>query len=136
MTSSHRHATTESSFIAAKRPAARKPLLLALCLIVMILVSGGFVASVLSRPARTPIFTLTGVYGPEWDVNAWVAEDQDWIESLGQSTCAVQALPGARFVLGPENDMGLWEFGVAAGVTAGDDDWFDTRWVFDLRLSL
>ncbi len=49
---------------------------------------------------------------------------------------AVELYPGARFVLGPENDMGLWEFGVAAGVTAGDDDWFDTRWVFDLRLSL
>ncbi|WP_404309726.1 vWA domain-containing protein [Neorhodopirellula lusitana] len=104
MTSSHRHATTESSFIAAKRPAARKPLLLALCLIVMILVSGGFVASVLSRPARTPIFTLTGVYGPEWDVNAWVAEDLDWIESLGQSTCAVQALPGAGELAG-----GFWD---------------------------
>ncbi|CAD76401.1 hypothetical protein-signal peptide prediction [Rhodopirellula baltica SH 1] len=49
---------------------------------------------------------------------------------------AIEFYPGARFVLGPENDMGLWEFGFATGITAADDDWFDTRMVFDLRLSL
>jgi len=48
---------------------------------------------------------------------------------------AVEIYPGARFVLGPKGDTGLWEFGVAAGITVADDDWFDTRVVLDLRFA-
>lgn len=48
---------------------------------------------------------------------------------------AVEIYPGARFVLGPESDIGLWELGFAGGVTAGDGNWFDSRFVIDLRLS-
>ncbi|MEM9645680.1 MAG: hypothetical protein AAF989_11875, partial [Planctomycetota bacterium] len=47
---------------------------------------------------------------------------------------AVELYPGARFVLGPKRDAGLLEFGFSPGVTIADDDWFDTRIVFDLRL--
>ncbi|WP_234952848.1 vWA domain-containing protein [Rhodopirellula baltica] len=104
MTSNPSPATAKPSMFAIKGSAGRKPLLLGLCLIAMVLVSGGFVASVLSRSARTPIFTLTGVYGPEWDVNAWVAEDLNWIRELGQSTYSVQALPGAGELAG-----GFWD---------------------------
>jgi len=48
---------------------------------------------------------------------------------------AVELYPGVRIAFGPASDVGLWEFGFAAGVTVADDDWFDTRLVFDLRLS-
>lgn len=46
---------------------------------------------------------------------------------------ALEIYPGARMVFGPEGDLGLWEFGCAAGFTVGDDQWFDTRMMFDLR---
>ncbi|QDT03976.1 hypothetical protein K227x_23620 [Rubripirellula lacrimiformis] len=48
---------------------------------------------------------------------------------------AIEVYPGARFVLGPKSDLGLWEFGVATGFTIADEQWFDTRFVFDARLS-
>ncbi|TWU56279.1 vWA domain-containing protein [Rubripirellula reticaptiva] len=77
---------------------------LLLCLIAMIIVCACFVASVLSRPARTPILTLTGVYGPEWDLNAWVAEDLDTIGTLGQGTFSVRELPSIDQIAG-----GFWD---------------------------
>ena len=48
---------------------------------------------------------------------------------------AIEFYPGARFVLGPQTDLGLCELGVAAGITAADGDWFDSRWVISLRWS-
>ncbi|MCG8649486.1 MAG: hypothetical protein MI861_06620, partial [Pirellulales bacterium] len=47
---------------------------------------------------------------------------------------ALELYPGARFVLGPKSDLGLLELGVSAGITVADRNWFDTRWVLDLRL--
>jgi len=46
---------------------------------------------------------------------------------------AVEIYPGVRFVLGPQGDLGLWELGISTGVTAADNDWFDTRMLIDLR---
>ena len=43
---------------------------------------------------------------------------------------AVELYPGARIVLGPSGDLGLWEFNVAAGFTVADADWFDSRLIF------
>jgi len=45
----------------------------------------------------------------------------------------VEIYPGARLVLGPAGDTGLWELNVAGGVTVGDDQWFDSRIIFGLR---
>ena len=55
-------------------------------------------------------------------------------ESIDGET-AVELYPGARFVFDRQSDLGLIEFGCAAGITIADDQWFDTRWVFDLRFS-
>ncbi|XZE52079.1 transporter [Planctomycetaceae bacterium SH139] len=46
---------------------------------------------------------------------------------------AVEIYPGARLVLGPAGDTGLWELNVAGGVSVGDDQWFDSRVIFGLR---
>lgn len=46
---------------------------------------------------------------------------------------AIEIYPGARFVLGPRGDMGLWELNVAAGFTLGEDAWFDSRLLVGLR---
>jgi len=46
---------------------------------------------------------------------------------------AVEIYPGARFVLGPEGDVGLWEVGVSTGFTVADKEWFDTRLLLELR---
>ncbi|QDT03957.1 hypothetical protein K227x_23430 [Rubripirellula lacrimiformis] len=82
----------------------RLGLKLLLCLIALIVIGGSFVASVLSRPVRTPILTLAGVYGPEWDLNSWVAEDLDAIGTLSQGTFSVGELPSIDQMAG-----GFWD---------------------------
>ncbi len=61
--------------------------------------------------------------------------ENDGSTSRVDGLTAVELYPGARFVLGPQSDLGLCELGCAAGVTVADDDWFDTRWVISLRWS-
>lgn len=85
-------------------PSKRLALPFYVCLLATLLVGGFFVVVVLSRPAKTPILTLTGTYGPQWDLNAWVAEDINAIGALGEHTCSVQALPDIDHLAG-----GLWD---------------------------
>tara|TARA_R110002049_G_scaffold4601_3_gene31751 strand:- start:2761 stop:7311 length:4551 start_codon:yes stop_codon:yes gene_type:complete len=74
------------------------------CLLGMIVAGGWFVRSVLSLPTRTPILTLTGVYGPEWDLNGWVAEDLHSIKSLSRGTYSIHPLPSVDHLAG-----GSWD---------------------------
>lgn len=46
---------------------------------------------------------------------------------------AVDVFPGLRCAF-CKSSMGLWEIGMAGGVTCADKDWFDSRLVLDLRL--
>ena len=64
-----------------------------ICLLTLQVASGWFVRDVLSLPTRTPVLTLTETYGPEWDLNRWVAEDLRAIEALGRATFSIQSLP-------------------------------------------
>ncbi|TWU56296.1 hypothetical protein [Rubripirellula reticaptiva] len=74
------------------------------------------------------IRTLSFLFGGQ---NATSATN---FESIDGET-AIEFYPGARFVLGPESDLGLWELGCAAGFTAADKNWFDSRLVFEARLA-
>ncbi|MCG8648204.1 MAG: VWA domain-containing protein [Pirellulales bacterium] len=87
-------------FSAAKRTG----LALWLCLLAMLVLCGGFTMSVLSRPARTPVLTLCAAYGPQWDLNAWVWEDLQRVESLGEGTFSVHSLPDIHSLAG-----GFWD---------------------------
>lgn len=44
-------------------------------------------------------------------------------------------LPGTRFVLGPQGDLGLFEVGVAGGLGFDDDGWYDGIFRTELRWS-
>ncbi|MCA9024280.1 MAG: hypothetical protein KDA86_03605 [Planctomycetaceae bacterium] len=46
---------------------------------------------------------------------------------------AIEFLPGLRFVLGPEGDLGLPELGISGGVTAGDAGWYTGRILLEAR---
>lgn len=63
-----------------------------------------FMSIVLDRPAKTPIVTLTGMYGPNWDINPWVEEDLNSIRSLQAGPFAVHELPGPNRLM-----AGFWD---------------------------
>lgn len=44
-------------------------------------------------------------------------------------------LPGARMVLGPAGDLGLFEVGVAGGINTNNNGFYNTQLQFDLRFS-
>ncbi|MBX3439327.1 MAG: hypothetical protein KF861_17695, partial [Planctomycetaceae bacterium] len=47
------------------------------------------------------------------------------IDVDGETT--VELLPGLRFVLGPQGDLGLPEIGISSGASVGDSGWFSGR---------
>lgn len=51
----------------------------------------------------------------------------------GETT--IEFLPGVRFVLGPQGDLGLPEFGISGGASVGDSGWFSGRLLIDVRWS-
>lgn len=69
--------------------------------------------------------TLSFLYGAQ-------TESNDSVTRIDGET-AVEVYPGARIVLGPRGDFGLWEAGFSGGLTFADDHWFDTRLVLQLR---
>ena len=77
---------------------------LCICLLSLLAAGGVFVHNVLSLPPRTPILTLSGVYGPEWDLNCWVAEDLRCVGALRQGTFAIHELPEIDHLAG-----GFWD---------------------------
>lgn len=81
-----------------------RPLLIALSLVALLVLGGVFLASVLVRPTRTPILTLTGTYDSDWDLNVWVAEDLEAISGLAERTFSVTALPPVDQLVG-----GIWD---------------------------
>ena len=48
---------------------------------------------------------------------------------------AVDFLPGLRFVLGPQGDLGLTELGISGGASVGDTGWFSARLQVEARWS-
>ncbi len=48
---------------------------------------------------------------------------------------AVDLLPGVRFVLGPQGDLGLTEVGISGGASVGDTGWFSARLQIEARWS-
>ncbi len=69
--------------------------------------------------------TLTFLFGGRSDIGG----NRQRVD--GQTV--LECYPGARLVLGPEGDLGLWELNFAAGFTLADDSWFDQRVLFGLR---
>lgn len=93
--------------------------------------STGFAISTVAREsdvyAMMPtleVRTLTFLFGGESVGNQQRRIDGDTV---------VELYPGLRAVVGPEGDLGLWEFHINAGLTFGDRDWFDSRLMFGLR---
>ncbi len=48
---------------------------------------------------------------------------------------AVDLLPGVRFVLGPQGDLGLTEVGISGGASVGDAGWYSARLQVEARWS-
>ncbi|MEM9645066.1 MAG: VWA domain-containing protein, partial [Planctomycetota bacterium] len=63
-----------------------------------------FFGLLLSRPKKTSIITLTGIYGPQWDVNPWVEEDLASIRALSQGPYTIHELPDLNRMM-----AGFWE---------------------------
>tara|TARA_R110002049_G_scaffold4601_2_gene31732 strand:- start:17083 stop:18327 length:1245 start_codon:yes stop_codon:yes gene_type:complete len=74
------------------------------------------------------IRTLSFLFGGQTPAGSTTSQRIDGIT-------AVELYPGGRFVFDRHSDLGLVEFGFSAGITVADDEWFDTRWIFDLRFS-
>ncbi len=98
-----------------------------------VLTTGWGVASIAAESdvfALIPTFemrTLSFLFGGQTRADGTVDTRVD-------GTTAVELYPGARFVLDPQSDWGLLEFGFSTGITVADSNWFDSRIVFDLRL--
>lgn len=48
---------------------------------------------------------------------------------------AAEIYPGLRCVLGPQSELGLLEFGISPGIVLADNDWFDSRLAFEVRIA-
>ena len=66
--------------------------LMLVCLFASLAASLQFVLAVCTRPTRTPLLTLCGSYGPAWDLNGWVHEDQQRIAWLRNGALSVTKL--------------------------------------------
>lgn len=83
-----------------RRRIGRTNLAMCACFAALTTFCVGFAATLMSRPARTPLLTLAASYGPEWDLNAWVWEDLQQIQTLDEGTFSVEALPSIESLAG------------------------------------
>jgi len=100
------HAPVPTSNGARPRRAWSSGLALTVGLIGVFVLCGFFFSLVLARPVRTPIITLTGTYGSNWDVNPWVGEDLKTLETLTDGTFVSHPLPGLNRMA-----AGFWDRG-------------------------